>query len=179
MKSAAPTNFTADRQHRAQAMLTPGSDRRVIPRFRVDFRTIMSANSPMIEQMGSVLDLSLAGGRVETSLTVQTSLVMELRIYVPDLDWPTWWMKRSCNGSRGILSVCILCDCAKTKRIAWSGSWPESQRRGSISRKHFPIQSDFRHSSMGSGFVGAGMSDCSESTGISLGLGVSSRMSTG
>ena len=50
------------------------------PRFRVDFRMIMSAKSPMIEQMGLVLDLSLAGGRVETSLTVQTSLVMELRI---------------------------------------------------------------------------------------------------
>jgi hypothetical protein len=48
----------------------------------------MSANSPIIEQMGSVLDLSLAGGRVEASLAVQTSLAMELRIYVPDLDWP-------------------------------------------------------------------------------------------
>ena len=88
MMSAAPTNFTADRQHSAEVRLTPGSDRRVTPRFRVDFRTVMSANSPMIEQIGSVLDLSLAGGRVETSLSVQTSLVMELRIYVPDLDWP-------------------------------------------------------------------------------------------
>jgi hypothetical protein len=88
MKSAAPTNFTADRQHGAQARLTPGSDRRVTPRFRVDFRTVMSANSPMIEQMGSVLDLSLAGGRVEAALTVHKSLMMELRIYVPDLDWP-------------------------------------------------------------------------------------------
>ena len=52
MKNAAPTNFTADRQHSAQARLTPGSDRRVTPRFRVDFRTVMSANSPIIEQMG-------------------------------------------------------------------------------------------------------------------------------
>jgi len=88
MRSAASTNFTTDRQHSAQARLTPGSDRRVTPRFRVDFRTVMSANSPMIEQMGSVLDLSLAGGRVEAALTVHKSLVMELRIYVPDLDWP-------------------------------------------------------------------------------------------
>jgi hypothetical protein len=57
MKSAAPTNFTADRQHSAQARLTPGSDRRVTPRFRLDFRTVMSANSPMIEQ--AVLSLPI------------------------------------------------------------------------------------------------------------------------
>jgi hypothetical protein len=38
--------------------------------------------------MGTVLDLSLEGCRVEAPIAVQESLLMELRIYVPDLDWP-------------------------------------------------------------------------------------------
>jgi hypothetical protein len=38
--------------------------------------------------MGMILDLSVAGCRVESLAPVQQSAVMELRIYVPDLDWP-------------------------------------------------------------------------------------------
>jgi hypothetical protein len=42
----------------------------------------------MQEHMGTILDLSMAGCRVETAVSVQESAVMELRIFVPDLDWP-------------------------------------------------------------------------------------------
>ena len=38
--------------------------------------------------MGTVLDLSLGGCRVDAPVAVQRSLLLELRIYVPDLEWP-------------------------------------------------------------------------------------------
>jgi PilZ domain-containing protein len=85
MKSA---NLTTASPHSSQAKLLSGSDRRVTPRFRVQFRTVMAAHKTLIEHTGSVLDLSLIGCRVEASIPVHQSLVMELRIYVPDLDWP-------------------------------------------------------------------------------------------
>ena len=64
------------------------SDRRSTPRFRVQFRTFPTDQHSMIEHMGTILDLSMAGCRVDASVPVQQSAVMELRIYVPDLDWP-------------------------------------------------------------------------------------------
>jgi hypothetical protein len=42
----------------------------------------------MIEHLGTIHDLSMTGCRVEGPVSVQQSAVMELRIYVPDLDWP-------------------------------------------------------------------------------------------
>lgn len=65
-----------------------GSDRRLTPRFPVQFRTVMAAHNAKIEHTGSVLDLSLIGCRVEGLIPVHQSLVMDLRIYVPDLDRP-------------------------------------------------------------------------------------------
>ena len=70
------------------AMTIQGSDRRVAPRFRVQFRTFLTDQNSMSEHMGTILDLSVAGCRVESLVPVQPSAVMELRIYVPDLDWP-------------------------------------------------------------------------------------------
>jgi PilZ domain-containing protein len=71
-----------------KAMTIQGSDRRVTPRFRVQFRTFLTNQSTLIEHMGTILDLSVAGCRVESLVPVQHSAMMELRIYVPDLDWP-------------------------------------------------------------------------------------------
>jgi len=42
----------------------------------------------MLEHMGTILDLSMAGCRVEAAVPVQESALMEVRIFVPDLDWP-------------------------------------------------------------------------------------------
>jgi hypothetical protein len=64
------------------------SDRRSTPRFRVQFRTFLTDQHSMSEHMGTIRDLSMAGCRVEATVPVQQSAVMELRIYVPDLDWP-------------------------------------------------------------------------------------------
>jgi hypothetical protein len=72
----------------SKAMTIEGSDRRITPRFRVQFRTFLMNQSTMIEHMGTILDLSVAGCRVESLVPVPQSAVMELRIYVPDLDWP-------------------------------------------------------------------------------------------
>ena len=70
-------------------MPTGPSDRRVTPRFRVQFRTVFSGTvGSVLEGMGTVLELSLEGCRVEAPIAVQQSLLMELRIYVPDLEWP-------------------------------------------------------------------------------------------
>lgn len=80
-------------------MSTTPSDRRAMPRFRVQFRTTFSGPT-VIEGNGTVLDLSLEGCRVETTTPVLPSLLMELRIHVPDLDWPlmideatVWWVR--------------------------------------------------------------------------------------
>jgi hypothetical protein len=63
-------------------------DRRATPRYRVQFRTIVSSTGTVREGMGTVLDLSLGGCRVEAPFTAQPSQLMELRIYDPDLNWP-------------------------------------------------------------------------------------------
>jgi hypothetical protein len=80
---------TTGRQQSRDAVPTGLSDWRVTPRFRVQFRTVFSGSAGrVLESMGTVLDLSLEGCRVEAPIAVQESLLMELRIYVPDLDWP-------------------------------------------------------------------------------------------
>jgi len=62
-------------------------DRRATPRFRVQFRTTFSAFSKL-EGTGIMLDLSLGGCRIESLLSLDPSVSLELRIYVPDIDWP-------------------------------------------------------------------------------------------
>lgn len=63
------------------------TDRRERPRLRVQFRTTFSASSKL-EGTGIVLDLSTGGCRIESPVTVEPGFSLELRIHVPDLDWP-------------------------------------------------------------------------------------------
>jgi len=62
-------------------------DRRATPRLRVQFRTTFSA-STKLEGTGVMLDLSSGGCRIESPVTLEPGLLLELRIYVPDLEWP-------------------------------------------------------------------------------------------
>ena len=63
------------------------ADRRATPRLRVQFRTTHS-DSTKVEGTGLLLDLSTGGCRLESQVTVEPSLSLELRIYVPNLEWP-------------------------------------------------------------------------------------------
>ena len=62
-------------------------ERRITPRFRVQFRTTFCA-APTRDGTGTILDLSTGGCRVESSVSLTSGLALELRIYAPDLDWP-------------------------------------------------------------------------------------------
>src|SRR5262245_19224726 len=90
--------------------VSPGpTDRRAAPRFRAQFRTLVSGTGtgPVVEGLGSVLDLSLGGCRVEAPIAVEPHLLVELRIYIPDLYWPLMvygavvqWVKENTFGLR-------------------------------------------------------------------------------
>ena len=62
-------------------------DRRVTPRLRVQFRTTFSSSMRM-EGMGVMLDLSSRGCRIESPVSVEPGLLLELRIYAPNVEWP-------------------------------------------------------------------------------------------
>ena len=62
-------------------------DRRATPRLRVQFRTTFSG-STKLEGTGVMLDLSTGGCRIESPVNLEPGLLLELRIYVPDLEWP-------------------------------------------------------------------------------------------
>jgi hypothetical protein len=64
------------------------TDRRSIPRFDVEFRTLISDKSSINDQVGMILDLSLSGCQVRVPILVYPGLVMEIRISTPDLDRP-------------------------------------------------------------------------------------------
>lgn len=64
-------------------------DRRATPRFRVQFRTTLyGLGAQEGEGVGILQDLSLTGCRVQCSAPLQLGLPLELRIHVPDLEWP-------------------------------------------------------------------------------------------
>jgi len=63
------------------------TDRRATPRLRVQFRTTFSG-STKLEGTGVMLDLATGGCRIESPVTVEPGLSLELRIHVPDLEWP-------------------------------------------------------------------------------------------
>jgi hypothetical protein len=63
------------------------ADRRATPRFRVQFRTTFWGSTKQ-EGSGYMLDLSTGGCRIESQVTVEPGLSLELRIYVPDFEWP-------------------------------------------------------------------------------------------
>lgn len=62
-------------------------DRRSTPRLHVQFRTTFSASS-ILEGTGIMLDLSRGGCRIESPVTVEPGVSLELRIYAPDIEWP-------------------------------------------------------------------------------------------
>ena len=69
-------------------MLPPAEDRRSTDRFRVEFHTLVSDNSGINDQVGTILDLSLSGCQVRVPIMVYPQLVMELRISAPNVDRP-------------------------------------------------------------------------------------------
>ena len=62
-------------------------DRRATPRFIVQFRTAISGPA-QLEGRGLLLDLSAGGCRLESPLTLELGVALELRIYVSGLEWP-------------------------------------------------------------------------------------------
>jgi hypothetical protein len=82
-----PTFRTAGMQ-KDPHVLPRAEDRRSTPRFRVEFRTLVNDKSGINDQVGAVLDVSLSGCQVRVPIMVYPKLVMELRIYAPDLDRP-------------------------------------------------------------------------------------------
>ena len=62
-------------------------DRRVTPRFKVQFRTAFCV-PPTLDRTGNILDLSAGGCRVESSVSLMPGVSVELRIFVPGLEWP-------------------------------------------------------------------------------------------
>jgi hypothetical protein len=62
-------------------------DRRATPRLRVQFRTTFSTASKL-EGTGIMLDLSTGGCRIESPVTMEPGVSLELRIYAPDIEWP-------------------------------------------------------------------------------------------
>ena len=63
------------------------TDRRATPRHRVQFRTTFSASSTL-EGTGIMLDLSTGGCCIESPVTVEPGVSLELRIYAPTIQWP-------------------------------------------------------------------------------------------
>jgi len=62
-------------------------DRRATPRLRVQFRATLSSATKK-SGAGVILDLSSGGCRVESSVPVEPGVLLELRIYAPDVEWP-------------------------------------------------------------------------------------------
>ena len=76
------------RNQKEQYMLPEGEERRSTPRFKAEFRTLVSDKSGINDQVGVILDLSLSGCHVRVPIMVYPTLEMELRISIPDLDRP-------------------------------------------------------------------------------------------
>ena len=74
--------------HKEQHRLPRQEDRRSTDRFRVEFHTLVSNNSGINDQVGTILDLSLSGCQVRVPILVYPQLVMELRICAPNVDPP-------------------------------------------------------------------------------------------
>jgi hypothetical protein len=101
--------------------LPRAEDRRLTPRFRVEFRTLVNDKSGINDQVGAVLDLSLSGCQVRVPIMVYPKLVMQLRLYAPDLDRPisveravVQWVKGDTFG----LHFLVL-DKAELMRLGW------------------------------------------------------------
>jgi hypothetical protein len=84
-----------------QLPLSVPPDRRSIPRFDVEFRTLVSNKSGLNDQLGIILDLSLSGCQVRVPILVYPGLEMELRISTPDLHRPIFVEKAAVQWVKG------------------------------------------------------------------------------
>lgn len=69
------------------------------PRFRVQFRSTFSGHQ--IDGEGKAIELSQGGCRIESDLSVPADTTLELRLYVPDLDWPMRVEQATVKWARG------------------------------------------------------------------------------
>jgi len=76
------------------------TDRRAMPRLRVQFRTTFS-DSTKLEGIGVLLDLSMSGCRIKSPIPAVPGFSLELRIHVPDLEWPLMIEAASVQWVRG------------------------------------------------------------------------------
>ena len=65
----------------SDGMAEESTNRLVVPRFRVQFRTVVSVPGTAIEGTGAVLELSLTGCRIDSPMVIPPATLMELRIY--------------------------------------------------------------------------------------------------
>lgn len=72
---------------------------RKYPRFRVQFRGTFSGDQ--IDGEGRVIDLSRGGCKIESDLRIPAGTTLELRLYVPDLDWPMRVEQAAVKWARG------------------------------------------------------------------------------
>ena len=72
---------------------------RKYPRFRVQFRSTFSGHQ--VDGEGKAIDLSRGGCKIESDLCVQAGTPLELRLYVPDLDWPMRVEQAAVKWARG------------------------------------------------------------------------------
>lgn len=69
-----------------------------VPQFRTAF-----AAASKVEGSGTMLDLSQGGCRIESPIPVFPDYSLELRIHVPDLDWPIMIEKASVQWVSGLM----------------------------------------------------------------------------
>jgi hypothetical protein len=62
-------------------------NRRTTPRFHGEYSATISGPAKL-EGTGRMLDLSMGGCQLESSLTLTPGLLLELRVAVPGLEWP-------------------------------------------------------------------------------------------
>jgi len=63
------------------------TDRRATPRLWVEYRTTFS-DATKLEGTGIMLDLSTSGCRIQSPVTVEPGMTLELQIYAPRIRWP-------------------------------------------------------------------------------------------
>ena len=88
MKSVLRSKLHILTAHQDEVIPRTASEYGGAPLFRVLFRNVVTGNRAAMEQIGWILNLSKTGCHVKASVPIQKGLLMELRIFVPDLVWP-------------------------------------------------------------------------------------------
>lgn len=72
---------------------------RKYPRVRVQFRSTFSGHQ--IDGEGKAIDISQGGCKIESDLRAPAGTTLELRLYVPGLDWPIRVEQAAVKWARG------------------------------------------------------------------------------